>query len=128
MSKQKSNTEIKRNQIDGLQNFDWNKPIDGPTFKSYMELFGNLLLNDKYLFEEWLATSVQKFRINENTGDKEEYIAGIKLHGKEPINTTLITVKNAMTLNSFVTHNLSERSNSRYYLLAIPKEEAAKVS
>jgi hypothetical protein len=99
--------------IDGLRNFDWGNPVIGDVYKAYVELFGKLRLNEKYYFEEWLATSIQKFRVNEDTGEKESYIAGITIHGNKPINTTLITVANANVLNSFVTHNLSERANSR---------------
>lgn len=102
-----------------LNDIDYSN-LQGPAFKQYQEVIDDLILNDKYDFEMWLATSVRKFRVNEDNGDREEYIAGIQLNGNKPIQTTRIKVKDALELNKQVSHNQGDRGWSKYYLLKKP--------
>jgi len=94
--------------------------LTGKAFSDYLDILDPLPLHEKYDFEEWLATSEMKFRINENTGDKEQYLAGIKLNGNKRIALTRITLRDAIELNKHVNHlNTAEsRGTSKYYLMA----------
>lgn len=90
--------------------------LEGKAFTDYQDTLGELLLNEKYDFEEWNAIILPKFRLNEDTGDKEEYINGVQLMGAKPVMTTRITLKQAIELNRFATTRKDDR-NSKYYLL-----------
>lgn len=105
-----------------LENIDYSN-LNGEAFKNYMEIVNGLLLNTKYDWEMWKASSEQKKRFNEDTGKVDDYIAGIKLNGNKPIQTTRITLRDALQLNAQVSHNQADAGNSKYLLLAKPKSE-----
>lgn len=111
--------QVNPNKDLALQNIDYQN-LNGDTFKEYQEVVNGLFLNDKYDFEMWLATSVRKFRVNEDNGEREEYISGITLNGNKPIQLTRIKLKDALEMNKQVSHNQGERGNSKYFLLAKP--------
>jgi hypothetical protein len=114
-----------------LSGFDYTK-LTGDDYKKYIAIAGEfgvdengrprykteLQLNEKYFYEQWKAIGEKKFRLNEDTGEREEYIAGIRLTGATPIMRTKITAKNAIDLNTQLSTNPQEHANSKFYLLA----------
>lgn len=89
-------------------------------FEDYQKVTGKLLLNEKYDFEYWNAVGVYKYKVNEDTGEKEKYIAGIQLLGNKPIGkVTRISWLMAKEINTHVGNNATDR-NSKYLLLAKP--------
>ena len=120
-----------RPTVQGDPNPNNNLPLDGidyenlngENFQAYEKITQGLILNQKYDFEMWKATSVIKKRFNEDTGGVDEYVAGIQLNGNKPIQTTRIKAKDALLLNSQVSRAIADGNNSKYYLLAKPKKD-----
>lgn len=119
MAKTKTQSE-KPNKDLQLADIDYQK-LEGEAFDNYLKVTEGLFLNNKYDFEVWKASSIQKFRINENSGDKEAYIKGIKLNSNQPIQKTRIKWSDAQELNKQVSHNMAEAQTSKYYLLVKPQ-------
>jgi hypothetical protein len=116
----------------GLEAFDYEK-FDAATdqakqsFKDYLAIAGSspqnagkLDINAKYDYEVYRALSIVKYKVNEDTGEKDEYIAGLRILSSSPLQKTRVKAKDALTLNAFVTHNAKEQQTSKYYLLAKP--------
>lgn len=95
--------------------------LTGEAFNNYQKVTEGLFLNDKYDFEVWKAQSIQKFKINEDTGKSEAYINGIRLNSNQPLERTRIKWSDALELNKQVSHNAAEAGTSKYYLLAKPQ-------
>ncbi|MDB5288544.1 MAG: hypothetical protein JWR05_3493 [Mucilaginibacter sp.] len=114
----------------GLENIDYGI-MDGASseaianFNRYKEIEAKLLLNDKYDFEIWKATSVQKFKMDEDSGDKIPYTAGLILNAAKPIQKTRITAAAALEINKHVSHMKANEftATSKYCLLAKPISE-----
>lgn len=111
-----------------LAQFDYTN-LTGTAFEDYQKIERSLLFGQKYDFEVWLATSIMKFRINENSGEKEQYMNGITLNGAKPIEVTRISALQAMELNRQITHlNGAEyRGTSKYLLLKKPVNQPVEV-
>ena len=112
----------------GLAKFDYTN-LNGKAFEEYQSIVSSLLFNQKYDFEEWLASSKLKFRINEDTGEKYQYMDGVILNGAKPISIVRISAIQARELNAHVTHLTGNeyRGTSKYYLLKKAAKEGVEV-
>lgn len=115
-------TKSPNDELTELLELDYSK-LQGDAFDQYQDIEADLLMNKKYDFEMWLATSQIKFKMDEDTGDKVAYMNGIILHGNKPIQLSRMTAAQSRELNSHVKTGAPERQNSKYYLLAKPKAE-----
>lgn len=102
-------------ELPDLTEFDY-RNLNGQSFLNYQQIALNLPADNEFVYEQYSAFGEFKFRINENTGDKEEYLFGIKLKSSDPINVTQIPAKMARELNEQIMAK-HPVSNSRYYLL-----------
>jgi hypothetical protein len=120
----KKSANINPNEGLGLERFDYKK-LEGQHFEDYQEIVSKLQLQEKYDFEIWKATSIVKFRMNADTGDKEAYIDGIKLNSADPVQKTRIKAMDALEINKHVSHLKGNEitSTSKYCLLAKPVSE-----
>lgn len=94
--------------------------LNGDTFKEYQKIESALLMNEKYDYEMWLATSEFEYEIHRKTGKPVQYMVGITLNGNKPILNTRLTAIMARELNTHVKSGATERQNSKYYLLTKP--------
>lgn len=99
------------------------RKLQGEDFKEYQEIESELLMNEKYDYEMWLATYEVEFDLDRKTGKPIQKMVGITIHGSEPIQLSRMTAAQARELNSHVKTGAPERQNSKYYLLAKPKAE-----
>lgn len=98
--------------------------LTGEDWAKYQKVTDGLFLNNQYDFEVWKAASVQKFKMDEDSGDKIPYIAGIKLISNQPIQKTRVKWSDALELNKFVSDSKTrEAQTSIYYLLAKPQAQ-----
>lgn len=103
--------------------------LEGKEWETYQRVEQALFMNEKFDYEVWLAQPIVKFRINEDTGDKESYIAGMITNGGKqgggPLMTTRISAVQARENNKHAKPGASEARNSKYYFLVQPKKEVA---
>lgn len=96
--------------------------LNGEAWDNYQKITEGLLMNNKYDFECYKASSVGKFKMDEDTGAKIAYIAGIKLNSTIPTQKTRIKWSDAQELNSHVSDaKTREAQTSVYYLLSKPQ-------
>lgn len=123
MAKQKSTNEP--NAGLDLAGIDYTN-LTGANFEAYKEIESRLEFGKKYDFEVWAASSVLKFKMNENTGEKYQVMSGIQLNGAKPIEVTRISALQAREINQHVTHLQGNeyRGTSKYLLLKKPAKVA----
>lgn len=129
MSKQKTQSELEPNAGLDLAGFDYTN-LTGENFKKYREIESSLEYGKKYDFEVWNAGSKLKFGVDEDTGNKYQYLDGIILYAAKPIEVTRISALQAKELNNHVTHLTGNeyRNTSKYLLLKkVSKELEAAV-
>jgi len=108
--------EVKKGfELPDLSGFDY-KNLNGQSLVEYQKIAASLPLDQEFTFEQYSAFGEFRFRLNEITGEKEEYVYGIKLRNSDPINITKIPAGYARDLNAqlMAKHPIT---NSRYYLL-----------
>lgn len=107
-----------------LAGFDYAN-LHGEAFKKYQEIADSLQFGQKYDYEVWNAGSKMKFGLDENTGEKYQFIDGIVLYAAKPIEVVRISALQARELNSHVTHLTGNeyRNTSKYLLLKKPAKE-----
>ena len=106
------------------------RALNGKTWETYQEIEQSLLMNDKYDYEVWLAQPTMKWRINEDTGEREQYMTGVQINngaiGGGPLMVTRISVVQARENNKHAKPGASEARNSKYYFLVQPKTQPAE--
>ena len=90
--------------------------LTGEDFEKYQKIAMSMPADKEFVYEQHMATGIFKFRLNQDTGEKEEYLFGIKVHSRAPINVTKIPAQHARLMNEQIYAKFDER-NSRYYLL-----------
>jgi hypothetical protein len=92
------------------------------TWEAYKAIEAKLLLNKKYDFDVYKATTVVEKEFNRKTGNVDDVVVGIQLNAAEPYEKTRMTWKMAMELNKHVDYH---NGSSKYLLLSkAPKEVA----
>lgn len=79
--------------------------LTGDDWKKYQEVEAGLRMHDHYDFEQWGAKPIRKFRINEDTGVQEQYIAGMEITSAKPKMRTRVSARDARILNGQVAVN-----------------------
>jgi len=92
-----------------LEEFDYKKfdastPERIKSFIDYLTLAESLPMNKSYLYDKFFAKGIFKFRINEDTAEREKYLAGI-VFDSTLINTCTTHSKNANLLNRQILSN-----------------------
>jgi hypothetical protein len=94
----------------------------GEHWDNYQKVTAGLLLNNKYDFHSYKASSVGKFKLDEDNGEKVAYVAGIRLNSTKPIQKTRLKWSDALELNAHVSDSKTrEAQTSVYYLLVKPQ-------
>lgn len=104
----KNTTEFEMPDVSGI---DYEN-LTGDNWKKYQEIETSLFMHQHYDFEQFTARPIRKFRVNEDTGEKEQYMAGIEVTGAKPKMRTRISARDARTMNVQIA------TNGLYYLLA----------
>lgn len=112
--------ESPNDELTGLLEIDYAN-LTGKAFDDYGEIESQLFMNEKYDFELWVATSVLKFKFDEDSGEKTQYMNGVRLHSNKPVQVTRMTVQQAREINKHVKSGVNESRNSKYMLLVKPK-------
>ncbi len=113
MAKTKSEAPVPPKE---LKDIDYTK-LTGETLEKYLAIVASLDQEKYYDFEYWMAKGDLKYRINEDSGEKELYLKGIILNGSAPRNVTRIAVKFANDLNASINDPSIGHLNSKYLLL-----------
>jgi hypothetical protein len=106
------------------------RALNGEAWNKYQEVEQSLFMNDKYDYEVWFAQPTMKWRINEDTGEREQYQTGVQINngaiGGGPLMISRVSVMQARENNKHAKPGASESRNSKYYFLVQPKKQTAE--
>lgn len=101
---------------DAINYLDLNNP---EAFKEYKAIEGKLLLNTKYDFDVYKASTITKKVLDDN-GNIVSQVTGIQLNGAKRIQQSRMTWKMAQEFNKYVSH---DQLSSKYMLLSKAAKE-----